>query len=69
MSMVTKEEVQAKRYKNSDKIPEVGDCVDTGDETQIVGQLGGCMPMFHNCTFDGVFCLTDPEECTLIEGE
>jgi hypothetical protein len=66
--MITKEEVEVKRYKNSEKVPEVDDVVDTGYEKQVVGQLGGCMTMFQNCTFGSTFVLTHPEECTLVKG-
>jgi hypothetical protein len=68
MNTITKEDVQAKRYKNSDKVPEVGDVVtNDANESQTVAQLGGCMSMFHNCIFNNRFVLTHPELCTLTE--
>lgn len=61
--MPTKEQVQAKRYKNSDKVPGVGDLLEGEDgSTYVVASVGGCPDMFRNCTFDGKFVLTHPED-------
>ena len=63
---MTKEQVQAKRYKNSDRVPQVGDLIDTGSSLigkVTVGQIGGIPDMFQNCEFNGVFVLTHPENC------
>ena len=65
LNHVTEEDVRNKRYLNSDKVPEVGDVVIVNGQELIVGQLGGVMPMFHNCAFDDVFVLTNPEELEL----
>lgn len=67
IQMITKEQVLEKRYENSDKVPEVGDKVRSDSRTvYTVGQIGGCMSMFQNCTFNGVFVLTHPESLSLV---
>lgn len=64
--MITKEQVQAQRYSNSDKVPAVGDVVTSGQKEHTVGKLGGIAPMFQNCTFDDVFVLTHPAELKFV---
>ena len=66
---MTEEQVKAKRYPNSDRVPAVGDFVDTGSGPigrVCVGQLGGVPDMFQNCQFGGVFVLTHPENVTYV---
>jgi hypothetical protein len=61
---ITVEEVKSKRYKNSDKIPAVGDMVyfDNYKTSYVrVGVLGSTSAMFVNCSFDDILHLTNPE--------
>ena len=66
---ITKEQVQAKRYKNSDRVPQVGDVIETGSSLigkVTVGQIGDIPAMFQNCKIKGVFVLTHPEDCLYV---
>lgn len=65
--MIYEEEVKLLRYKNSDQTPKVGDVVWVCGHKVVVGQLGGVRRMFCNCTFDGVFVLTDPRLVSLVD--